>query len=66
MLAQRRFEYQQVVATSRASGWTAYQCADRLVLATLDGYQSDLTPYSEPAAREAALARLHDYAYQWY
>jgi hypothetical protein len=66
MLAQRQSATEALAARRRAQGWTALQIADDRVLRELTKNASDWSKYADPAQRDAALRRFHEYAYQWY
>ncbi len=52
--------------TPASRDWTAYQAAEQLLLRRLEALRPAWRPYENATAREQALARFYDYAYQWY
>jgi hypothetical protein len=66
MLAQRHEDAEALAARQRASGWTAFQMVDALVLDELRVNDREWREYIDRQQRETALERFHDYAYQWY
>ncbi|NLS91242.1 MAG: DUF4173 domain-containing protein [Planctomycetaceae bacterium] len=66
MLADRRDEARRNARANEQKGWTTYQGAERVLLELLDEHQSKWSKYADVQQRRAALARFHDYAYQWY
>lgn len=66
MLAQRHDEAEASSVGKSQFGWTAYQMSDQIVLDRLRAARSQWSVFRDVAAREAALRRFHDYAYQWY
>ncbi len=66
MLADRDDESEAAAARRQNLGWTAYQIADDMVLKRLRADRSRWSAYRDRSLRAAALARFHQYAYQWY
>ncbi len=66
ILAQREEEAESVDNRRQSLSWTAYQLADRLVLAQLRADHERWSAYDNKELREAALKQFHAYAYQWY
>lgn len=66
LLAQRAVEAELVAQERAESGWTTYQIADDLLLDRLRARRQDWEEYLDDSKRAAALARFHEYAYQWY
>jgi hypothetical protein len=66
MLAQRAIEAEALAQRREQQGWSAVQLADRLLLDHLHRVRKDWQVYRDPAKRTAALARFHQYVYQWY
>ena len=64
MLAQRAEQLENRLVQHK--GWTAFQFADRLLLKKLQAVRGDWEHYTDRDARNAALKRFNDYAYQWY
>ena len=57
----------EVRAAKRSTlGWTAYQLADRIALREFRAHQGRWKRYRDSDARQGALSRFHEYAYQWY
>lgn len=67
MLAERYVEFARSIQEHERQGWTAFQIAERLLVARLhatgDGWDEYL---AAPSKRAAAINRFHDYVYQWY
>ncbi len=66
LLAERALAAESKAARRADEGWTAAQLADRLLLERLDEVRGEWEVYRDPAKRRAALARFHEYAYQWF
>jgi hypothetical protein len=67
MLAVRDDEAEAAARRRGSRGWTAYQLADSLVLRELRAHRARWATYHQrPRLRDNALARFHEYAYQWY
>jgi uncharacterized protein YfaS (alpha-2-macroglobulin family) len=67
MLAERQAEAQSLAAEREQEGWTTYQIADRMLLASLNASAAKWAKYTaDSARREAAWKTFKDYAYQWY
>lgn len=66
MLAERQLEAEAVAARREYEGWTAFQLSDRITFDYLKLNSDEWRDYRDPAVRDKALQRFHDYAYQWY
>jgi hypothetical protein len=66
MFAHRHEKLEQTVSRHARQGWTSYQAADRLALEELRRTRNKWRRYADASARDEALAKFHDYAYQWY
>ena len=66
MLARHAEQAEALAQERQEQGWTAFQLADQFLLEQLRGLGSEWEEYADPAKRTAALARFHEYAYQWY
>lgn len=66
LLAEREQEAEAAAERRRSLGWTCYQLSDRLVRQDLQANGYLWEKYRDRVAREAALSRFHEYAYQWY
>lgn len=66
MLADRQDEAKRRVKIDAAKGWSAFQGAEYVLLDQLNKHQAMWTKYSDLDKRRDALARFHDYAWQWY
>lgn len=66
MLAERDDEAEALTAHRQSEGWTSFQLADLLVVNQLRRDRAAWAEYRDPASRQSALERFHDYAYQWY
>jgi hypothetical protein len=66
LLAERAEEAEANAERCERQGWTTYQVADRLLLEKLRAVREDWDVYADPAKRSPALARFHEYVYQWY
>ena len=66
MLASRHAQAEELARRRELQGWTAHQISDAVVLDGLRAASTRWTEYEDPQARAAALARFHEYAYQWY
>jgi hypothetical protein len=66
MLAQYSDDLASSEAHRRELGWRAIQWADRMAWDALQKDAGRWAKYSDPARRDAALKRFHDYAYQWF
>lgn len=66
MFAHRDDEAERSAAEDIQSGWTTYQLSDQVMLHRLRAGRARWSAFRDVKAREAALRRFHDYAYQWY
>jgi hypothetical protein len=66
LLHQRRQHLQDRRRQEIARGWTAWQFADNLALEQLRLLPQLRQPELPESARNEALRRFHEYAYQWY
>jgi hypothetical protein len=66
MLAERYIEFARAAQEHERQGWTAFQIAERLLIARLHAMADDWSEYLDPPKRAAVLKRFHQYVYQWY
>jgi hypothetical protein len=66
MLAKRALEAERAAARRERLGWTAFQCAEDVLLRRLYEVRGDWADYLDASKRSTALARFHQYVYQWY
>ncbi len=66
MLAERAIDAKFLADQRQDEGWTSLQLADRTLLAQLRATQEHWQRYLNAERRADALARFHEYAYQWY
>ncbi len=66
LLAERAREAEAAAEKNARLGWTTFQAAEYLLLDHLRSIKTDWEVYADPADRADALARFHEYAYQWY
>jgi uncharacterized protein DUF4153 len=66
MLAQRQVQAETLARERSRLGWTTLQLADRVALQGLRAESRPWRKYQDLSARQEALVRFHEYAYQWY
>ena len=66
MLANREEDAEEMAREKSRLGWTTVQIADRLALKWLRSERRQWREYHDLSARQEALLRFHNYAYQWY
>ena len=66
MLADRHDEAKRLARNKEAEGWSSFQGAETVLLDLLNKHQAKWARYSDRAKRREALARFHDYAWQWF
>lgn len=66
LLAERALNAEAAARREAELGWTAFQIADRVLRQRLADCETNWEEYRDDAKRAEALARFHEYAYQWY
>jgi hypothetical protein len=66
LIADRQEQLQRDHERRQHAGWTAYQRSDAVALAKFESVRSKWRAFEDAGKREAAIKRLHDFAYRWY
>ena len=67
MLAKRAEEAERLAVERTEKGWSQFQIADDMLLKSLRANQARWSEFQmDKPARDAAITRFKEYAYQWY